>query len=110
MRVRTPLSFFADGTSLLFVNSKRGDTLLQGVISDIEIAEVEIKDAIYQNVNFISPPERHPQRSTIYADLFFKGFKVVGKKVILPKNAYKYRIWALLQKLHLVGSLNRRGR
>lgn len=105
-----PELFFADGTSLLFVNSKRGDTLLQGVISDIEIAEVEIKDAIYQNVNFISPPERHPQRSTIYADLFFKGFKVVGKKVILPKNAYKYRIWALLQKLHLVGSLNRRGR
>ena len=105
-----PELFFANGTSLLFVNSKSGDILIQGIVNNIEIAEVDINDAIKQNVNFVSPPERHPQRSTVYADVFSKGFKTIGKKVILPKNAYKYRIWALLQKLNLVGPLNRRGR
>ena len=105
-----PELFFADGTSLMFVNSERGDSLLGGIANNIEIAEVEIGDATYQNVNFISPPERNPHRSTVYAEVFSKGFKTVGKKVILPKNAYKYRLWALLQKLHLAGSLNQRGR
>lgn len=103
-----PELFFADGTSLLFANSERGDDLIQGVVDNIEIAEVDIKDATYQNVNFISPPERHRHRSTVYAEVFSKGFKTVGRKIILPKNAYKYRLWALLQKLHFVGPLNKK--
>mgnify|MGYP003305369310 CR=1 FL=1 len=94
----------------MFVNSERGDRLLQGIGDNIEIDEVEIGDATYQNVNFLFPPERHPQRSKVYDEVFSNGFKTAGKKVMLPKNAYKYKIWALLQKLHLVGSLNRRGK
>ncbi|MBQ3548138.1 MAG: Coenzyme F420 hydrogenase/dehydrogenase, beta subunit C-terminal domain [Clostridia bacterium] len=81
-----------DGTSLIFVNSKKGENLIEQIKDRIFISEVSFDDAIYQNINFVSPPRKHALRSRIY-DLIFKyGFKEIGKKHLLPKNSYKYKI------------------
>lgn len=105
-----PELYNGQGTSLVFVNSEEGKSLLHSVLPNIEINEVSIQDATFQNVNFISPPERNKARDNVYLDVYKCGFKKAGKATILPKNAYKYRIWAVLQKMHLVRALNQRGK
>lgn len=105
-----PELYNLQGTSLVLVNSEVGNNLLQAVSGNTVINEVSIQDATYQNINFMAPPERNRARDRVYSEVYQNGFKKAGKNTILPKNAYKYRIWALLQKLHLVGSLNQRGK
>ena len=105
-----PELYNAQGTSLLLVNSDFGKELLQLVLPNISMSEVSIQEATYQNVNFIAPPERNRARDRVYSEIYQIGFKKAGKNTILPPNAYKYRIWGILQKLHLVGSLNQRGK
>lgn len=103
-----PELYHAEGTSLVLVNSKQGADMLTDISANIVCSEVSIEEAVYQNVNFMSPPERNPARDNIYFEIYKNGFKKTGKDIILPKNAYKYWIWDLLRRMHLVGSLNQR--
>lgn len=105
-----PELYNPQGTSLVLVNSIFGKELLQPVVSNVSMSEVSIEEATYQNINFKAPPERNHARDTVYSEVYRGGFKKTGKQTILPKNAYKYRLWDILQKLHLVGSLNQRGK
>lgn len=80
------------GTSLVLVNSAQGSALLNEIKDSVSVAEVNTADAVRQNINLVSPPERHKLRSTIYGSTFSCGFKKAGKKYLLPKNSYKYKI------------------
>ena len=81
-----------DGTSLITVNSDAGSVLLDAIREKIAIESVSSEDAVYQNVNFLAPPERHKLRDTIYSDIFQMGFHAAGKQFLLPSNSYKYKI------------------
>ncbi len=103
-RVRPELHNRA-GTSLILSNSRKGDEMIHQLSRDVVLAPVTQKEALVQNINFLSPPERHPHRDCIYKEIYEKGFELVGKTKILPPNAYKYRIWAVLQDMRILGSL-----
>lgn len=97
-----------DGTSLILTNSHKGEALLQTIADTIAIAQVSFEDAVYQNVNLISPPEKHTLRDSIYGIIFSQGFPQTGKKYLLPKNSYKYKIAQLLNMNIMRKSLTRR--
>lgn len=84
------------GTSLVFANNPQGYELLNLCSGNIVLNSVTVDDALVQNPNFLNPPKREPQRDIIYQDVANDGFKKTGKKYILPSNAYKYRLAALL--------------
>lgn len=81
-----------DGTSLVFVNSDAGKALLNDIKESAVLSRVTLDDAMRQNVNFISPPERDYLRDQIYHLIFKNGFREIGKKYLLPPNSYKYKI------------------
>lgn len=93
------------GTSLVLSNSIKGDELIKSIAERVTLLSVSKEDATFQNINFLSPPERNPNRDRVYEEVYKNGFKSTGKKMILPSNAYKYRIWAVLQDLKILGSL-----
>lgn len=101
-----PELFHKEGTSLVFSNSPNGDRMIESIKENIVLEPVTKNEAVFQNVNLVAPPERDPKRSFIYNEIYNNGFISAGKKYILPPNAYKYRLWALLQKLHIVKTLN----
>jgi coenzyme F420-reducing hydrogenase beta subunit len=96
------------GTSLVLSNSQKGDYLLSHIKENITLITVTKNEAVFQNVNFLFPPERNSNRDFVYKEVYENGFKSTGKKMILPTNAYKYRIWSVLQRMHIVGSVNQR--
>jgi coenzyme F420-reducing hydrogenase beta subunit len=81
-----------EGTSLVISNSNMGNDLMGAIKHTIFISEVDFKDATYQNINLISPPEKNSLREDIYDQIFNLGFKTAGKRWLLPKNSYKYKI------------------
>ena len=85
-----------EGTSLILVNSENGEALISGISEKVVISEVNLNDAIYQNVNLISPPEKNRLRDEIYSLIFKLGFKKAGKIYLLPKNSWKYKIAQIL--------------
>ena len=97
-----------EGTSLVFANSAKGISLLNEIQDSVFMSEVNTADAIYQNINFVSPPERSKLRDTIYGLIFSHGFKKAGKKYLLPKNSYKYKIAQFLNVNVTKKSLTRR--
>lgn len=100
-----PELFKRAGTSLILSNSLRGDELLHAIEDRITLTPVTQEEAIFQNINFVSPPERNACRDSVYQEVYKNGFKAAGKKLMLPPNAYKYRIWAIMQDLKIVGPL-----
>lgn len=81
-----------EGTSLVLVNSNEGTNLIEGIKDSVVLADVNVNDATYQNINLLSSPERNQLRDQIY-DLIFKcGFQKIGRKYLLPKNSYKYKL------------------
>ena len=97
-----------EGTSLIILNSEKGKDLIDNISDSIIISEVNFEDATYQNINLISPPERNILRDNIYHTIFNCGFKEAGKKYILPKNSYKYKIAQFLNINVTKKSLTRR--
>lgn len=85
-----------DGTSLVLLNSEKGRTLLNQMGDAIAVTEVNLNEATHQNKNLLMPPARSKVRDFIYDYVFQHGFKEAGKKYLLPKNSYKYRIAHLL--------------
>lgn len=81
-----------EGTSLVLVNSAKGMFLLNEIQDSVSVSEVNTADATYQQAHLVSPPERSKLRDTIYGLIFSHGFKKAGKKYLLPKNSYKYKI------------------
>lgn len=96
------------GTSLVLVNSDRGREVFCAIKDSIAMSEVSFADAVYQNGNLVSPPQRNAVRDDIYDIIFKEGFKKAGKKYLLPKNSYKYRIAQLLSINVTKKSLTRR--
>jgi len=85
------------GTSLVVINNERGNALLEAIKGSISFSEVSMDEATVQNVNFFSPPERHPNRDFIYRKIFEEGYHKTGREYMLPTNAYKYRIAQMLR-------------
>lgn len=85
-----------NGTSLILANSPRGMEKIEAIKDCVVISEVNLEDATYQNINLLAPPKREAVRDTIYEKVFKDGFKQAGKKYLLPKNSYKYKIAQLL--------------
>lgn len=92
-----PEYYNASGTSLVLVNSRKGQELFDEIDDIIVSHNVTLDDAMIQNPNFSQPPKREKERDWIYQDVYKYGFEQIGKKYILPPNAYKYRIAALLR-------------
>ena len=97
-----------DGTSLVLVNSAKGSSLLDEIKDSVFISKVNKADATYQNINLVSPPERNKLRNNIYDLIFSCGFNKAGKKYLLPKNSYKYKIAQFLNINVTKKSLTRR--
>lgn len=91
-----PEYYNASGTSLVLVNSHKGRDLFADIRDSIVSHNVTLDDAMVQNPNFSMPPKREKERDCIYHDVFEYGFKQIGKRYILPSNAYKYRLAAFL--------------
>jgi len=96
------------GTSLILANSHKGEVLLQAIRESVVISPVNLADATYQNGNFLAPPKRDPLRDSIYETIYNDGFKNAGKKYLLPKNSYKYKIAQALNINMMRRSLTRR--
>ena len=95
-----PEYYCTKGTSIVLVNSDYGMKLLTNCKSNIDINPVTIDDVLVQNPQFKGSPKREKERNYVYNDIFNNGFKEVGKRYILPSNAYKYKIKSLIKSFH----------
>ena len=84
------LSAFDDnrGTSLLIINSKKGEELLHFAEKEMLIKEINIKD--YLQPNMIAPSNKPNQRDKFWKEYNSKGFKFVLRKY--SKDSWKVLI------------------
>lgn len=97
-----------DGTSLVLVNSDKGNELINKIKNSVAFSRVTLDDATHQNINFVAPPKRSQLRDQIYNLIFKYGFNKIGKQYLLPKNSYKYKIAQFLNINVTKKSLTRR--
>jgi coenzyme F420-reducing hydrogenase beta subunit len=70
------------GTSLIIVNSEKGNTLLNSIKTSICIAEVEFEKAIKSNKSMYQSPELEKQKNDIYKDLEKLDIEEIVKKYL----------------------------
>lgn len=78
------------GTSLVLINSEKGEQLFNLFSLKLDSSIISYKEATVQNINFFHPPIMDPSRKRIYPIVFKNGFAYAGKKYMLPKNFIKY--------------------
>ncbi len=81
-------SFYSElGVSLIIVNTKKGEKILEEIKDDLILKNVTMNDAIKKNHNLTHPSEKKVERKEIYIKM--DNFGNCAKKYMLPKNKIK---------------------
>lgn len=86
------------GTSLVLVNTKKGEELYSKILDKISSKEVTMDDAIVSNKAIIKSPEKNKYRTKFFNSLGNKEFNILIKKYV-PKKSLVWRIKSKLVKI-----------
>lgn len=75
------------GTSLVFINSKKGENIFNEIKSNIKFMPVDIDDAIKYNVSTIKSSTPAKNREQFFVDLHSLGFDKIAKKYCRTKKS-----------------------
>lgn len=89
------------GTSLIFINSKKGRTIFNLIKPNLLYKEVDINQAVTFNSAAIKSVKCHPQREQFFADLDILEFDELTKKYCRTKlyKRFKNKIISIGKKL-----------
>lgn len=76
------------GTSLVLVNTKKGEELYSMIIDKISSKEVTMDDAIISNKAIIKSPEKNKYRDNFFESLENKDFDILVKKYVPKKSIF----------------------
>ncbi len=86
------------GTSLVIVNSKKGENLFNLIKADMKYEEVDINEAIKYNKAMIKSPEKNKYREEFFENLDTMNFEELVKKYV-PKISIMKRINSKCKKI-----------
>lgn len=89
------------GTSLVIINSEKGNKLYEQIKNEIKYQEVDFNEAIKYNLSMISSVKRPKEREYIFKDLEDKGYEYISKKytkISLIKKI-KFKIKRIIKKI-----------
>lgn len=90
------------GTSLLLVNTPKGQELLESCKQQIFMSECELEHAIKHNPCIAGSVKPHPEREQFFKDLDNLSFDRLIKKYMNPPNALKRvkgKVWGILSRI-----------
>ena len=90
------------GTSLVFINSKKGQELFSKIISNIKYKEVDIKEATKYNPSSFKSVKMSRKRVTFMSGLFSNEFDEYAKKYtkLSVSQIVKNKLITIYLKLH----------
>ena len=68
------------GTSLVIINSEKGQKLYEQIKNEIKYQEVDFNEAIKYNLSMISSVKKPKEREYIFKDLDDKGYEYISQK------------------------------
>lgn len=91
------------GTSLIFVNTDKGNKIFNKIKKNIEYSEVDINEAIKYNSAAIKSVEKNPNREKFFNDLDNLEFDKLIKKYCKPKFSVrlKRKVVFILKKIKI---------
>jgi len=101
------------GTSLIFVNSKAGQTMIEQIADKMQFKEVDINEAIKYNPAAIKSVASNPNRGKFFKELYKLTFEELVKKYCTDKLSVRIKrrvkslARAILKKLGLLGFTKR---
>lgn len=90
------------GTSLLLINTQKGNQLLQGCKEQIFMQECDLGHAIKHNPCIASSVKQHPNREKFFKDLESMSFEEVMKRYMNPPSILervKGKLWGILSRI-----------
>jgi coenzyme F420-reducing hydrogenase beta subunit len=101
------------GTSLIFVNSKAGQAMIEQIADKMQFKEVDINEAIKYNPAAIKSVASNPNRGKFFKELYKLTFEELVKKYCTDKLSVRIKrrvkslARAILKKLGLLGFTKR---
>lgn len=86
------------GTSLVIINTKKGEQLFEEILNQINYKEVAIKDAIKYNPSIVIPSKMDKKQNQFYENLDKVSFEKLVKKYTHKSNRIVQKFERLLKK------------
>lgn len=81
-----PHEFYERGTSLILVQSEKGEIALSAVSSELDLCQVDAQTALQGNPAYMLPAKPHPRRALFFARLHQTNFDDLVNELLLPSK------------------------